>query len=141
MKKFLTFVLLFCTTLSCTFTTTFAAESKQEDIGMKKQSDIVPYNMDVWSTNGLPVYITSKTIQVNPGAGKNLKVHFYLSKLYLERMDFKIYLSTSYGDKLIAHWNTEGDHWADVVTNTSNTSYRIRMVVPAYINGAFYTEP
>lgn len=146
MKKILTASLLFCMIMMTTVTTVFATdykhENKMESISDGK-TEIVPYNMDVWSTNGLPLYVSADglSIQVNPGAGKNLKVHFYLSKSFLANMRLTILLSTGSGYRTIAYWNTEGDHWADVVTNTSNTTYYIRIVGPAYINGAFYTEP
>lgn len=147
MKKFFTLSLIFCILLTCTPTTTFAAESQGENErcvdSLVDEIGIVPYNVDVWSTNNLVTYIPENgmTIQVRPGQGKNLKVHFYLSKLFLAKMDFYVLLSTSSGYKTIAHWNTEGHHWADVVTNTTSSTYTIRLVGPAYINGAFYTEP
>ena len=113
-------------------------------MNLSDDNNVVPYNVDIWSTNGMPLYVDGDnglTIHVNPGQGKNLKVHFYLNKLFLPNMDLYISLLTNNGYKRIAHWDTEGDHWADVVTNTAGTTYTIRMVGPAYINGAFYTEP
>lgn len=144
MKKLLAAMLLFCMMLTGIPATVNAAEcsnnetNQMEMLELTNDEGIVPYNRDVWSTNGI-LYVSEKgiTITVRPGAGENLKVHFALSKLFLTNMRLRIYL----GDKLIANWNTEGDHWADVVTNTGSAGYKIRLVGPAYISGAFYTEP
>ena len=145
MKKILAICLLFCMMVTCVPATVNAAEYSDNEtrqvemINSSAEEGIVPYNRDVWSTNGLPLYIgkEGREITVRPGVGENLKVHFLLNKLFLSDMRLRIYL----GNKLIANWNTEGDHWADVVKNTSSSSYTIRLVGPAYINGAFYTEP
>ncbi len=144
MKKILSIALLFCMVFTCIPTTVNAAahsnnETKQLEMLEPTTDDgIVPYNQDVWTTSGL-LYVSERGIDitVKPGVGENLKVHFVLSKLFLNNMSLKIYL----GNTLVANWNTEGHHWADVVTNTSSSTYKIRLVGPAYINGAFYTEP
>lgn len=144
MKKILSIALLFCMVFTCIPTTVNAAahnnnETKQLEMLEPTTDDgIVPYNRDVWTTSGL-LYVSERGIDitVKPGVGENLKVHFVLSKVFLNNMSLKIYL----GNTLVANWNTEGHHWADVVTNTSSSTYKIRLVGPAYINGAFYTEP
>lgn len=146
MKKILSICLLFSMILASVPTTVLAAENKmnpERDKNLVYSEDISTYNRDIWSTNGLPQYIDAdgKTIQVNPGPGKNLKVHFYLSKIFANKINLQILVDTGSGYRTVAHWNTEGDHWADVVTNTSNKIYKIRIIGPAYINGAFYTEP
>ena len=160
MKKILSIALLFCMVFTCIPTTVNAAahsnnETKQLEMLEPTTDDgIVPYNQDVWTTSGL-LYVSERGIDitVKPGVGENLKVHFVLSKLFLNNMSLKIYLGNTLVvvehdtdtmlacDYLVDNWNTEGHHWADVVTNTSSSTYKIRLVGPAYINGAFYTEP
>lgn len=148
MKKFLALCLAFCLFLTCASTTAFAAEDNNlivpnvDAIDATGEAGIMPCNTDYWTTELL--YIGNQnglTLKITVPKGQNLKVHFYLSKLLLEKMELYVQLLENGKYKTIAHWDTEGHHWADVVTNTNGGTFTVRLVGPAYVHGGFYSEP
>ncbi len=150
MKKILAICLTCCMLFTCVSTTAFAAENNDNSVVRNEnvtdatgETGIMPCNVDIWSTNNLPHYVGTRGMQitVTPPKGSNLKVHFFMTQLYEPTLNLSINVIKNGVTRHIATWNTEGDHWADVVTNTDGGSYIIKMVGPAYINGAFYTEP
>lgn len=149
MKKILALCLTFCMCLTCASTTAFATEGsndlvvQNEDVmDTADDTSIMPLNTDYWTTDIL--YIGNQngfTKKITVPKGQNLKVHFALSKLLLEKMELYVQVLENGSYKTIAHWTTEGHHWADIVTHTNGGTYTVRLVGPAYVSGGFYSEP
>lgn len=148
MKKFLALCLTFCMFLTCTSTAVFASEPSsdsalqtEDTANTTDELGIMPLNTDYWTTQLLYIGEKGFTQKIKVPKGKNLKVHFALSKLFLEKMGLYVQVLQNGSYKTIAHWTTEGHHWADIVTNTKGGVYTIRLVGPAYVSGGFYSEP
>ena len=80
-----------------------------------------------------------QTFAVNPGSGKNLKMH-----TYLKSGNLTVWVSThaGYGYQKKATWNTNGHHYVDLVSGTGNQTYYVRLWgTAAYFDGGIYSEP
>lgn len=143
MKKILALCLSVCMLLTCATTTAFAAEPDNTLAEQKKEvtgtsTTNVTRNIDYWNTAG-PLQISQWSTRVSPGAGENLKIHFYVSVAPI-----KIEISRPGGGKtLIANWTTTGHHWADLVRGTDGGDYWVDMTGSpvAIVDGGIYSEP
>ena len=44
-------------------------------------------------------------------------------------------------DRVVATWNTIGDHWADLVRGTNSGTYIVTLKGPTIADGGIYSEP
>ncbi len=137
MKKTIAIILSLALVMVCGTTNVLAAnnkESSKESTSTKNARNIDYYT---WGDG----YVQSGTtyVKVTPGRGQNLKIH-----LYLKSGNVSISIKSSTGSyRYIAMWNTNGHHYADLVSPTDGGTYTVQLSspgAPAWFSGGIYSE-
>ena len=141
MKKFFALLLTMCMLVVGTSMSAFAAEPEVSTNVTSTidatSTSITPRNTDYWNTYG-PLAIGNKSIRITPGAGKNLKIHLYMHSTNPITISVRPNGGT---DRVVATWNTIGDHWADLVRGTNSGTYIVTLKGPTIADGGIYSEP
>lgn len=144
MKKFFALFLSLCLMMSCTTMSAFAAEESSiptEQVAQisatnSSASVLSTNNYDYWNSHG-EVYIDKFSYNIDPLPGENIKIHLYLCS-----GSVTVKLRNKFGIvRTIATWNTEGHHYADLITNAQRTGYTVILEGPAVADFGIYEEP